>query len=387
MRIAHVTQPVEAGVAKVVLDLALAQRDHGWHVDVVCPPEGWLPDELRAAGMPPVAWRATRSPGPASLLEAWRLRKLLRDYDVVHLHSSKAGLAGRLALRGRVPTVFQPHLWSFRLADGLLRRACVRWEALASRWTHRLVCVSNDELASGRAAGVRAPAEVVCNGIDTTRLRPSDRAEARQRLGLDDRPTAVCVGRLAPQKGQDLLLAAWPSVLAQVPDARLVLVGDGPMRTVWSYDHESVLWWGHSDEVADFYAAADVVVLPSRAEGMALVPLEAMACGRSVVAFDVDGVRQSVGDAGAVVPVGDIAALGRALAARLADPLLTQREGRTGRQRAETLFDRARMTDQITTLVEKLRETKDEGRVPADAGPGWPGRRHRPARRRPARLR
>jgi glycosyltransferase involved in cell wall biosynthesis len=351
VKVVHVTQPVEAGVAKVVLDLAVAQRAAGWDVHVVCPPHGWLPAQI-----PTHPWPATRSPGPAALLETLRLRRLLRDLrpDVVHLHSSKAGLCGRLALRGGTLTIFQPHLWSFRLSDGLLRRVCTRWEAFASRWTHQLVCVSDDELATGRTANVTAPAEVVCNGIDTTRLRPADRGAARQRLGLPERPTAVCVGRLAPQKGQDLLLAAWPAVLASVPDAQLVLVGDGPMRTAWQQDQESVLWWGHSDDVEDFYAAADVVVLPSRAEGMALVPLEAMACGRSVVAFDVDGVRQSLGRAGAVVARCDVTALGEALAARLADPSLADREGRAGRRRAETLFDRARMTDQIITLVEKL---------------------------------
>ncbi|MBM7861879.1 glycosyltransferase [Lentzea nigeriaca] len=345
------TQPVEAGVAKVVLDLALAQQAAGWDVHVVCPPHGWLPTQIHTH-----AWHATRSPGPATPRETHKLRKLLKDLrpDIVHLHSSKAGLTGRLAVRGRITTIFQPHLWSFRLSEGLLRRACVRWEAFASRWTHQLVCVSDDELASGRAAGVTAPAEVVCNGVDTTRLRPADRTAARQRLGLPERPTVVCVGRLAPQKGQDLLLAAWPKVLANVPDAQLVLVGDGPMRTEWQQDQESVLWWGRSDATTDFYAAADVVVLPSRAEGMALVALEAMACGRSVVAFDVDGVRQSLGSAGAVVPKEDVAALAQALVARLADPSLADREGRAGRRRAETLFDSARMTDQIITLVEKL---------------------------------
>ncbi|HEX8870270.1 MAG TPA: glycosyltransferase [Lentzea sp.] len=345
------TQPVEAGVAKVVLDLVHAQRAAGWDVHVICPPNGWLPDQLDEIH----PWRATRSPKTA-LLETWRLRTLLRDLrpDVVHLHSSKAGLTGRFAVRGRIPTIFQPHLWSFRLSDGLLQKACTRWEAFASRWTHQLVCVSDDELASGRRAGVTAPAEVVCNGVDTATLRPTDRTTARRRLNLPERPTAVCVGRLAEQKGQDLLLAAWPAVLEDVPEAQLVLVGDGPMRTVWQQDQESVVWWGHSDDVESFYAAADVVVLPSRAEGMALVPLEAMACARSVVAFDVDGVKQSLGPAGAVVPKEDVDALARELSARLAYPSLADHEGLTGRRRAETLFDRGRMTDQIITLVEKL---------------------------------
>ncbi|MFE2755127.1 glycosyltransferase [Actinosynnema sp. NPDC059335] len=351
------SQPVTAGVAEVVLHLARAQRDLGWAVTVVCPP-GPLADRARAAGVAVRAWPARRHPGPGTAAEVVRLRRVLRDVapDVVHLHSSKAGLAGRLVVRGRRPTLFQPHLWSFDTATGPLRRAARTWERLAARWTHQLVCVSDDELAAGRAAGVAGPAEVVCNGVDVDRFRPRDRLTARRRLGLPDVPTAVCVGRLAPLKGQDRLLAAWPEVRAKVPDARLVLVGDGPMAARWraACDDESVRWWGHDESVADLYTAADVVVLPSRAEGMALVPLEAMASGRSVVAFDVSGVRQSVGEAGAVLPPGDVAALADAVAVRLADPDAADLEGAHGRRRVELLFDRRQAADHIATLVDKL---------------------------------
>ncbi|WP_330277770.1 glycosyltransferase [Lentzea sp. NBC_00516] len=353
MKIVHVTQPVEAGVAVVVLNLAQAQQQRGWNVSIACPP-GWLAREATKAGIPLHPWQATRTPGPSTASELRNLRKILRDRkpDVVHLHSSKAGLA-RLVLRGRVPTIFQPHLWSFRVATGLLSRVCRFWEAKASSWTAVLLCVSDDELKAGRAAGVTARAEVVCNGVDTQRLSPRPKTH--------DIPTAVCVGRLAHQKGQDLLLEAWPQVLEKVPDAELLIVGDGPMAAqLQATPTPNTRWHGHSDEVEDFYAEADVVVLPSRAEGMALVPLEAMACGRSVVAFDVEGVEQSLGDAGEVVPAGDTKALAQAIALRLADPELAAAEGKRGRQRAETLFDRDRMADQIVTLTETL--VSEEGR-------------------------
>ena len=362
MRVVHVSQPVTAGVAAVVLELAVAQRDRGWCVTVVCPPAGWLADRAREHGVEVRGWPARRAPGPGSLAEAQRLRRLLDDVDpdVVHLHSSKAGLAGRLAVRGGRPTVFQPHMWSFESASGLLLRAAAAWERFASRWTDLLVCVSDDELAAGRAAGVTAEAEVVCNGVDTTRFVPGDRAAARRRLGLSGHaPIAVCLGRLARFKGQDQLLSAWPEVLRRVPDAQLVLAGDGPMGPVWRErhpvaGHASVLWPGHTDEPAAWYTAADVVVLPSRAEGMALVPLEAMACARPVVGFDVGGMRQSVADAGAVLPPGDVGLLAEAVADRLAGPDLARREGERGRRRAELSFDRGRMTDQIAALVDKL---------------------------------
>ncbi|MCC8247766.1 glycosyltransferase [Saccharothrix luteola] len=357
MRVVHVSQPVTAGVAAVVLELARAQRDLGWRVTVVSPP-GPLAERARGLGVEVRAWRASRQPGIGTVGEAVRLRRVLRDLeaDVVHLHSSKAGLVGRLVVRGRRPTLFQPHMWSFQSAGGVVAWAARVWERVGARWTHQLVCVSDDELAVGRAAGVRGPAEVVCNGVDVQRFRPGDRAAARRRLGLPDVPTAVCVGRLVPYKGQDQLLAAWPAVREQVPDALLVLVGDGPMAERWraACEDGSVWWWGHDDSVADFYAAADVVVLPSRAEGMALVPLEAMACGRSVVAFDVSGVRQSVGEAGAVLSAGDVEGLAEAVAVRLADPSAADLEGAHGRRRVELLFDRRQVADQIATLVDKL---------------------------------
>lgn len=361
MRVVHVTQPVTAGVAAVVLRLAEDQRDRGWSVSIVCPPSGWLPDQARESGLDVREWRAARGPGPRTVVETARLRGILDHLapDVVHLHSSKAGLTGRLAARGRWLTIFQPHLWSFQTAEGCIGRASTAWEVFASRWTDQLVCVSHDELAAGRSAGVTAAADVVPNGVDTRRLRPGRRLAARQELGLAvNAPTAVCVGRLAQLKGQDQLLDAWPAVLAEVPAAQLVLVGDGPMAARWRAHPaaalESVHWHGHSTAVADWYTAANVVVLPSRAEGMALVPLEAMACGRPVVAFDVGGVRESIGDGGAVVPPGDVAALARAVAARLAEPALAARESWLGRRRVEDLFDSARMCGQVAVLTEKL---------------------------------
>ncbi len=366
MKIVHVSQPVSAGVAVVVLELAVAQRDRGWSVTVVCPPAGWLAASARRAGIEVRGWQATRSPGPGVLTETLRLRRLLADLrpDVVHLHSSKAGLAGRAALHGGRPTVFQPHLWSFETARGPLRWASAAWERFASRWTDLVVCVSDDELATGRAAGITAEAEVVCNGVDTAKFAPGDRVAARRRLGLPEQaPIAVCLGRLAELKGQDQLLSAWPEVLRRLPNAKLVLAGDGPMGDVWRERHPvaahfSVRWAGHTDDSAAFYTAADVVVLPSRAEGMALVPLEAMACARSVVAFDVGGMRQSIADAGAVLPPGDLGLLADAVANRLADPRLARGEGERGRRRAELSFDRSRMTDQLAVLVDKLTSTE-----------------------------
>src|SRR6185503_6923770 len=133
----------------------------------------------------------------------------------------------------RIPTLFQPHAWSFLAARSGAQGASLRWERYAARWTTELVCVSTTERQLGESLGIHAPTTVIPNGIDLAEFRPAgarDRIHARKLLGLEDRPTVLCVGDLTVQKGQQDLLADWPAVAARVPEAQLTLVGDGPDR-------------------------------------------------------------------------------------------------------------------------------------------------------------
>jgi glycosyltransferase involved in cell wall biosynthesis len=160
------------------------------------------------------------------------------------------------------------------------------------------------------------------------------------------------------QKGQQDLLADWPELRARVPGAQLVLVGDGPDRPALERlagEMEGVLFAGARTDVPTWMAAADVVAVPSRWEGMALVPLEAMACARSLVATDVNGVIDSVPpDAGAVVPLDDPAALVEALAERLTDPVLAEEEGWRGRSHVESHHDVTRSARELARVYLRL---------------------------------
>jgi glycosyltransferase involved in cell wall biosynthesis len=337
-----VSQPIEAGVPNVVAALVSHQIDHGHDVHVACPPGPGLAERSLALGASHHAWHATRSPGATVPGETRRLARLIDavDADVVVLHSAKAGLAGRLALRGRRPTVYVPHAWSFEAVRGALATASTAWEVTAGRWTDVVICVSDDERARGRAAGITARMEVVANGVDVEAFRPRSATAARRRLGLDDRPTVVCVGRLAEQKGQDLLLEAWPNVTAAVPGARLVLVGDGPARAaLQAAAPADVVFPGSRSDAADWLAAADAVALPSRWESTPLVSLEAMAMGRPVVAFAVDGVRASFGDTGVVLDHGDVDGFATALTGLLTDPAAADAAGEAARARAVEVAD------------------------------------------------
>ncbi len=361
VRVLHVAQPVEAGVARVVIDLITDQVGRGWEVWLACPPDGWLPSAAAGLGARVLPWPATRQPGPTVVREVRRLSAILREVDptVVHLHSSKAGLAGRLAVRGRRPTAFQPHAWSFLATGGPLTAASRRWERWAARWTDLVVAVSEAEAARTAEAGIVAPVVVAPNGVDVDRWAPRDRAHARAQMGLGAEPIALCAGRLAHQKGQDVLVDLWPAVRARVPGARLILVGDGPMRqALEAAAGPGIVFPGASADLATWYAAADVVVLPSRWEGMALVPLEAMASGRSVVATEVDGIREALEPgAGQVVSAGDRTALVDAVSRRLADQALCAAEGAAGRARAVAHFDVRRCAAAVGDAVATLART------------------------------
>jgi len=165
--------------------------------------------------------------------------------------------------------VFQPHGWSWLAVDGAMRAASIAWERLAARRTDLFVCVGEAEAQLGRSYGIHGRFAVVHNGVDLDRFQPADDSErtaARGRLGLPvTAPLAVCVGRVTRQKGQDVLLAAWPSVRRQCPTARLAIVGDGELLTgLRARPLPGVIFAGAVGDVRPWLTAADVVVLPSR---------------------------------------------------------------------------------------------------------------------------
>ena len=326
----HVTQATETGIPHVVEKHLSAQYAAGWRVVVACP-GGSMATIAAQVGAEVVDWPSERTPRLRSLLpELLSLRRLVREVrpDVVHLHNAKAGLVGRLLLRGSLPTLFMPHAWSWHAAEGWQLPMSKLWERFATRWTDVFCCVSQSEIDEARSLGLRGDMRVVPHDVGDLRVGiPADRAAAREVLGED--PTGllvVCCARLVPQKGQDLLLEAWRTVLHDVPDARLVLVGGGEdeakLAALAAQIGPSVELVGSKDRDASltYMLASDIVVCSSHYEGRSLVPLEAAALGRAVVTTDVQGAREgAVESASVIVPVGDAPALAAGIVGLLGD--------------------------------------------------------------------
>lgn len=270
---------------------------------------------------------------------------------VVHTHTSKAGFIGRLAaIIARVPAVIhQPHGHIFYGYYSPRRTAAfTALERGAARWTDRIITLTDRGAAEHLAHGIGRPEQYVSvpSGVPTAELRAAapTRSEARARLGLDpDTFIIVGLGRLVPIKGFDLLVQSLPSVMGQIPSARLLLVGDGAERVrldAIASSHgvaERLQMTGAPDDVTSYLAAADVVAVPSRNEGMGRVLVEAMALGLPVVATAVGGIPDVVtdGECGRLVEPEAPEALAAALIELGRDPALRRKLGEAAMTRAE----------------------------------------------------
>ncbi len=189
----------------------------------------------------------------------------------------------------------------------------------------------------------------VAPGIDTDHFSPSDSMSLRQRHGLGSRPTIVCVGRLVHRKGQDRLIEALPKVLESIPDAALVLVGEGPYRKhldglVNKYDLSgNVFFIGRINfaELPNYIGMGDVFAMPSRSrlfglevEGLGIVYLEASSCGLPVIGGSSGGAPDAVldGETGYVVDGNDLTAISTQIVRLLSDAKLRKEMGERGRK-------------------------------------------------------
>ncbi|MBK8976928.1 MAG: glycosyltransferase [Planctomycetes bacterium] len=260
------------------------------------PRRAWpLGEEASREGGHVVLASLRRGVSPLRDLAAWRaLRRLVRAFapDVVHTHTSKAGVLGRIAARCErtrcVAHTFHGHVLHDHLPP-LLAAAARRAERALARRTDLLFAVSETCAAELAALGVTTAAMVLPPAVDVAAVRATTRSAARQRLGLAT-SAKVCgfVGRLAPVKRPELLAA----VAARLPDWSFVVLGDGPGRRALAATHlpNLHLLGGHGD-AATLLPGFDALLLPSRREGFPLVGVEAAAAGVPTVGFDVPGVR------------------------------------------------------------------------------------------------
>lgn len=311
---------------------------------------GWLDEQLTARGVPheihPVGhlWNLGGVASIARMLREWKATAFITHELYLNVQGA---IASRMAGIRHVAVVHG----NLEYASPWFRRAGYH---LALLLGSRVIAVSfaiRDDLAKI----LRVPRHrigVIHNGVVIpTPATPDERTEARARLGVTDEPTVALVGSLYPVKGHAVLLAAMPLILAEHPRATVFMIGRGRPETELELRRaaepygDRVRFLGFRDDVDRLLPGIDVLAVPSLYEGLSLAVCEAMAAGVPVVASRVGGNPEIItdGDDGLLVPVGDHAALARAIGRLLADPDGRATMGHRARETATTMFSMERM--------------------------------------------
>lgn len=303
--------------------------------------------------------------GPFDLKTALSIRRFLKanGIELVHAHGYKANFyAVASSFLTRYRCLATCHPWTevtysrrarlYTALDKLLLRRMVRISAVSDAVRQEVL-----QALPGMAC------EVIPNGIEVQRFAHSDTAGLRKKLGLSDNHEIIgTVGRLVPEKGIDYLIESMAIIKQERPDARLVIVGDGPMRyglekLVRERGLETkIVFAGVRDDVPDLMALFDVFVLASVSEGLPMVILEAMAAGRAIVATSVGDIPKVVhhGSSGFVVRPRDVTGLAVAIRTLLDDPERAHELGCTAQQQVKERFSSQAMADKYLAQYEAI---------------------------------
>ncbi len=381
MRIVHVITRLIIGGAQENTLLTVEGLHHQYHDDVTLitgpaeGPEGDLFDRAEQLGLKiEVFPELVRPIRPIVDLKAYRrLRAAFRRLkpDVVHTHSSKAGILGRAAAwHEKVPAVVHTiHGMPFgKFETPLKNRLYIALERWAARRCHAIVSVCDAMTEQALAAGVGRPEQflTVYSGMNADAFLDPRRSrdDIRRELGLaGDEIAFATVARLFELKGHDDIVAVAADVLASNPKVRFVWIGDGILRDCLIADLErrgirgAFILTGlvPPDRIPELLGAVDAVIHPSLREGLARVLPQALLVGRPVISYDIDGAREVVlPETGILLKPRDLDGLRRAILKLAASPETRAALGRQGRARFAEQFRHETMTRQLRSLYERL---------------------------------
>lgn len=363
MKILHVVGGSEFGGASMVItEIARAAASRGDEVAVLTTNLRFQ-EHLRAVaprvGIVDLDVARRRINPVRDLRDVLRLRRHLKrhPFDVVHTHTSKGGIIGRLAARlaGVGAIVHTAHGFAIHERSGRLATAAFAFvERRAARWAHLIVTVSEFHREWALRLRLCRADKVIAipNGIGDPGVAPVSRSTA-------DARAVLCVSRLEPGKGIEELVEAATRV-ASVTPVRFLVAGEGSWRAELQRRIEAaaapVELLGFRSDVAELMRRAAVVVLPSHREGLPIVALEALAAGSAIVASAIGAHREALGfgEAGRLVAVGDASAMAVAITELLTDPAAAAALGGRARTRFEAEYRVEVMTRRYLTVYDRL---------------------------------
>lgn len=338
-------------------------------------PEGSLIPRAQQGGFRlDIVPQMKRSIRPTDDWKAYReLIRLLHEIkpDLVHTHSSKAGILGRLAAsKLRIPCVHSIHGAAFHYGQSpVAYRAYVTAEKLAARWTDQYICVADAMRDAYLEEGISTPEKYVTirSGFDVDPFLhpPRDREAVRKSLSLDEEHIVVGkIGRLFHLKGHEFIIQVAGDVIQKNPNVRFLFVGDGILREEFEQRIHSLGLTDYfrftglvpTDSIPELIHAMDIVAHTSQWEGLARVLPQGLISGKPVISYDVGGAREVVitGETGILLPRDSVNELASAICQLADDKELRQRLGQAGRSRFTQMFRHQYMTEKIREVYQQV---------------------------------
>jgi glycosyltransferase involved in cell wall biosynthesis len=381
VKILHlITRLILGGAQENTVYSCLGQHAAGHQVTLafgpIYGPEGSLLEQVKQSGVKWVVLPSMkRALDPLADWRAYRqCRRLIAELkpDVVHTHSSKAGIVGRhAAWRERVPAVVHTiHGLPFHPYQSKWKNAIyIAAERRAARRCHAIVSVADAMTRQALAAGIGRDEQytTIYSGMETDTFTGAigERTAVRQRLGIAEDDFVVgTVARLAELKGHDDLLDVLPGLVRREERLKLLWVGDGWWRkrlvqriqTMGLSERIVLTGLVGPEEIPGLISAMDVLAHPSYREGLPRTVPQALLTGVPVICYDGDGAPEVCEDGvtGKLVPTGDTETLGEAMAWMAAHPAERRAMGREGQARCVKRFDRNEMVQQLEALYQRV---------------------------------
>ena len=359
------------GGERVFLQLAAGLKDR-YQVFAAAMPEGSFENELKRLKIQFLPVDISRR---ISFKPICQIKDIIRSnkIDLVHSQGARADFFARMASRiAGVPHILCTIAMPIEGFDiGPLRKKIYRFmDWLLERYVERFIVVSDSlQKTLIRRRGISSQRVVrIYNGIELDQYRPdAEYGNLRKEWGVpEDFPLIAAIGRMVWQKGFEYLIEAIPAITKTFPKAKILVVGDGPLRkSLEALSEElrvkdNVIFTGFRSDIKEMLAAIDILVIPSILEGFPMITLEAMAMAKPIIATRIDGIVEQIsdGEEGILVPSGDPDALAKAIIKVLTDTKSGKTIGLAARKKVEQEFSVEKMVAETEKVYLSLLKDK-----------------------------
>lgn len=367
INVLHISQAA-GGVETHILHILEHIDKNRFRLNLICPQSnGGLYKRAEELGVHVHAVSMIRRIEPLhDIYSIWAISALMKKIkpDIVHVHSSKAGVLGRLvAALHRVPSVYTPNAFAFLGSTGLKRRFYIFVEKSLRSVTGLLLACGPSEMDRS-LKDVQLPTDKVAS-INNSINCSIDPVQMREKW--NKHPIILMVGRFISQKNPEMFVRVAKLTTDALPQVKFILVGGGYqailgketeqlIKLLGLIDKVTVMDWMEPSALESLLNNASIVVVPSRFDGLPYLPLEAMLHSKPVVGTNVDGVKDTIvdGETGYLVELDDDKAMANRLIELVRDPDLRRQMGIAGKQRVEEHFNVERNTPKLEAIYERL---------------------------------